>query len=393
LDHIRPGSPSPGDACRAGRYGPTVTARIADWVSALDSLYDPAWAVGWDAVGLVTGDPATEAGEALFAVDPVEATVDEAVRRGVRLLVTHHPLLLRPVHGIAATDYKGRLLERLCRNDIALFVAHTNADVADPGVSDALAAALGVRDTTPLAPDPPDEAVKVVTYVPADAADRVIDALAQAGAGTIGDYARCAWWTDGTGTYDASPAAHPAVGSPGERTQTPERRVEMLVPRHRVTAAVAALRQAHPYEEPAYDLLPTLLTHRRGVGRVGTLATPTTLAELAKHVAAALPTTANPTRTAGDPATPVSRVAVCGGAGDDLVDAARRAGADVYVTADLRHHPVSEARERGLALIDAGHWATEWPWLADAAERVAHRVGGVRTHVSTIVTDPWSLLA
>jgi dinuclear metal center YbgI/SA1388 family protein len=369
-----------------------VAARIADWVSALDSLYDPSWAADWDAVGLVCGDPDATADEALFAVDCVEATVEEAVRRGVHLLVTHHPLLLRPVHGVPLTDYKARLLDRLRRNDIALFVAHTNADAADPGVSDALAAALGVRNTAPLQADPPDEAAKVVTYVPADAADRVIDALSQAGAGAIGDYSRCAWWTDGTGTYDASDDAHPAVGNPGERTETPERRVEMLVPRHRIAAAITALKVAHPYEEPAYDVLPTLLLHRRGIGRVGTT-DPMTLQDFAARVRGALPGTANAIRVAGDPTTTIQRVAVCGGAGDDLIDAALRAQADVYVTADLRHHPVSEARERGLALIDAGHWATEWPWLADAAERVAHRVGGVRTHVSATVTDPWSLLA
>jgi dinuclear metal center YbgI/SA1388 family protein len=370
-----------------------VAARVGDWVAAMESLYDPSWAEDWDAVGLVTGDPDAEAGEALFAIDPVAATVDEAVERGVRLLVTHHPLLLKGVHGVPVTDYKGALVDRLIRHGIALYVAHTNADVAAPGVSDALATALGVRDTRPLRPSPSDQAAKLVVYVPPDAADRVIDALADAGAGTIGAYDRCAWWTDGTGTYDASPDAHPTIGSAGERTATAERRVEMVVPLHRLNDAVRALRAAHPYEEPAYDVLPALLPHDRGIGRIGELAEPTTLAEFAATVATALPRTAQPTRVAGDPATPVRRVAICGGAGDDLVDTARSQGADVYVTADLRHHPASEARERGLALVDAGHWASEWPWLGDAAERVANRVGGVRAHVSTIVTDPWSLLA
>jgi dinuclear metal center YbgI/SA1388 family protein len=362
-------------------------------VAALESLYDPAWAADWDAVGLVVGDPEAVAAEALFAIDPVEATVDEAVRRGVRLLVTHHPLLLHGVHGVPMTDYKGRVVARLAAEGIALYVAHTNADVASPGVSDALAAALGVVDTAPLAPDPPDEGAKIVVYVPAGAADAVLDALSAAGAGVIGGYTRCAWSADGEGTYDAGAGTHPAVGGAGERTTTPERRVESVVPRSRIAAAVAAIRAAHPYEEPAYDVLPTLLPHGRGAGRVGVLADTVTLDELAERVAAALPATANAVRVAGDRRRSVQRVAVCGGAGDDLIDAARAAGADVYVTADLRHHPASEARERGLALVDAGHWATEWPWLADAAAAVAHRVGGVRAHVSTLVTDPWSPLA
>ncbi|HVF06376.1 MAG TPA: Nif3-like dinuclear metal center hexameric protein [Frankiaceae bacterium] len=368
--------------------------RVGDWIAALESLYDPSWAEDWDAVGLVTGDPDAPADGALFAIDPVEATVDEAVRSGARLLVTHHPLLLRGVHGVPVTDYKGALVDRLVREGVALYVAHTNADVAAPGVSDALASALGVRDALPLSPGPPDDAAKIVVYVPPDAADQVVDALAAAGAGTIGEYARCAWWMEGTGTYEASERADPAVGAAGERTETAERRVEMVVPHRRITPVIRALLAAHPYEEPAYDVLPVLLPHDRGLGRIGTLAEPVTLGEFAASVAAALPFSGNPVRVAGDPARPVRRVAVCGGAGDGLVDTARRAGADVYVTADLRHHPVSEARERGLAVIDAGHWATEHPWLADAAERVANRVGnGARATVSTIVTDPWSSLA
>jgi dinuclear metal center YbgI/SA1388 family protein len=366
--------------------------RVADWIAALDSLYDPSWAADWDAVGLVAGDPDADAPAALFAVDPVEATVDEAVRRGVRLLVTHHPLLLRGVHGVPETDYKGRLVSRLLREGIALYVAHTNADNASPGVSDALAAALGVRDAVPLVPDPPDEGAKLVTYVPADAADKVVDALAAAGAGVIGGYQRCAWSVDGTGTYDADAGTHPAVGSAGERTEVAERRVELVLPRARIGDAVAALRAAHPYEEPAYDVIPTLLPHARGAGRIGVVER-TTLGEFAATVRAALPAAGTPVRVAGQTDRSVFSVAVCGGAGDDFLDAARAAGADAYVTADLRHHPASEARERGLALIDAGHWATEWPWLADAAERVTNRVGGVQAYVSTLVTDPWSMLA
>lgn len=367
-----------------------MAARVGDWVEALEAAYDPRWAEPWDAVGLVCGDPDAPCEDVLFAIDPVAATVEEAVARGARLLVTHHPLLLRGVHGVPVTDYKGTLVTCLVEHGVALYVAHTNADNANPGVSDVLARVLGVEDALPLSPGPPDDAAKLVVYVPASDAAKVVDALASAGAGTIGEYDRCAWWVDGTGTFEARPGTSPAVGEPGERTETSERRVEMVVPHARLSACVRALLAAHPYEEPAYDVLPVLLPNDRGVGRIGTLASPATLGEFVSRVADALPTTVNAVRASGDPERRVERVAVCGGSGDDLIDTARRAGADVYVTADLRHHPASEAAERGLALVDAGHWASEWPWLADAAERVG-RLG--RTHVSTIVTDPWSLLA
>lgn len=377
-----------------------MTLTVADAVAVLDHVYDPRGAEPWDAVGLVTGDPSQPVRRVLLAVDPAQAVIDEAVAWGADLLVTHHPLLLRGVHSVALPHPKGRAVTTLVRAGVALHVAHTNADVADPGVSDALAAAVGVGDTRPLRAEPAEPTDKVVTFVPHDSVDVVVDALAAAGAGRIGDYDRCAWTTAGEGTFTARRGAHPTVGSVGTTERVPEARVEMVLPRARRAAVVAALRTAHPYEEPAFDVYEVAgLPGRRGLGRVGTLSAPTTLDRFATAVAAALPATAAGVRVAGDPDRVVETVAVCGGAGDDLFDDVRRSGADVYVTADLRHHPASESLEHGTpALLDCAHWATEWPWLADAerllraglGERVGAEVDSVETRVSTLVTDPWT---
>lgn len=369
-----------------------MTARVGDWVAALDARYPQHWAQDWDAVGLVTGDPEAPAQRALFAIDPTAEVVAEAAALGAQLLVTHHPLLLRGVTGVPTTTPKGRVVTELIRRDIALFVAHTNADAAPVhGVSDALAAAVGLRDVVPLAAADPEPAYKIVTFVPEPSAGQVIDALAAAGAGRIGDYSRCAWTVAGTGTFVAGAGANPAVGAPGAVTRVPELRVEMVLPERALRAAVQALVEAHPYEEPAYDVLPTVLPHDRGIGRVGELAAATTLLEFGAGVAHALPRTPAGIRVSGDPAALVRRVAVCGGAGDSYIGAARAAGADVYVTADLRHHAAQEA---GLPMIDAGHWASEWPWLAVAAAGVRSALGErghtVETSVSELVTDPWT---
>ncbi|WP_406264342.1 Nif3-like dinuclear metal center hexameric protein [Actinacidiphila glaucinigra] len=267
--------------------------KLSDVIAALEALWPPAWAEQWDAVGLVCGDPDAEVGRVLFAVDPVREVVDEAIATGADLLVTHHPLYLRGTTTVAATGFKGRVVHTLIRNDIALHVAHTNADRADPGVSDALAEAVGLRVTGPLVPDPADPA------------------------------------------------------------------------------------------------------GRRGLGRIGELPEPMTLADFARRAAAGLPATATGLRVAGDPERQVRTVAVCGGSGDSLFDDVRRAGVDVYLTADLRHHPASEARQAGPpALVDAAHWATEWPWCEQAARRldeVSERHGwALRTYVSRAVTDPWT---
>ncbi|MEO3814606.1 Nif3-like dinuclear metal center hexameric protein [Sphaerisporangium sp. B11E5] len=266
-------------------------------VAELESRYDPAWAESWDAVGLVCGDPARPVSRILFAVDPVAAVADEAIGWGADLIVTHHPLYLRGTTSVAATTPKGALVHRLIKHDVALYTAHTNADVADPGVSDALARAVGL------------------------------------------------------------------------------------------TGALRPLR--HAPDDP-----------RRGLGRIGALPAPMTLGAFAGQAARGLPRTAWGLRVSGDPGRVVHTVAVSGGAGDSLLGEAR--GADVFLTADLRHHPASEFAEAGAfsggpALIDAAHWATEWPWLADAARLVssglAARGINVETRVSETVTDAWTTTA
>ena len=267
--------------------------RLSEVIAALENLWPAERAESWDAVGTVVGEPDQEVTRVLFAVDPVQEIVDEAVKLGADLLVTHHPLYLRGTTTVAASHFKGRVVHTLIKNDIALHVAHTNADSADPGVSDALAGALDLRVVGPLVPDP----------------------------------------TDTSG--------------------------------------------------------------RRGLGRVCEVDPPMTVRELAARAAERLPATAQGIRVAGDPEATVRTIAVSGGSGDSLFDQVRASGVDAFRTADLRHHPVSEARAQSpLALLDAAHWATEWPWCELAAaqlDEISDRHGwDLRVHVSRTVTDPWT---
>jgi dinuclear metal center YbgI/SA1388 family protein len=375
---------------------PSDPPALRDVIGVLDALYEPRWAEDWDAVGLVSGDPDQPVRRVLFAVDPVDAVIDEAVTWGADLLVTHHPLLLRGVHSVATTHPKGRSVTALVRAGVALHVAHTNADVARPGVSDALAALLGLEQTRPLRPITEDALDKVVVFAPQAAAEAVIDAMAAAGAGRLGDYERAAFTSEGVGTFRPLTGARPAIGRVGETERVAETRIEMVAPASVLPAVVAALRAAHPYEEPAFDVLPTrALPGALGLGRVGRLPAPETLRAFGERVSTALPPTSSGVRIAGDLDALVQTVAVCGGAGDNLFDDVRRAGADAFVTADLRHHPAAEALAHGSpALVDCAHWATEWPWLGDAEARVqavlAQREATVETRVSSLVTDPWS---
>ena len=374
----------------------TSASTLARVVEVLDARYPPSSAETWDAVGLVCGDPASSVRRILWAVDPVEAVVDEAIEAGVDLIVTHHPLFLTGVHSVAATTAKGRVIHRLVGAGIGLYCAHTNADIADPGVSDALANAVGVTSTQPVIPAPGPGTDTIVVMVPATDAATVRAALAEAGAGVIGDYSACSFEAAGTGRFRASESTRPAVGAPGIDNSVEELRLEMALPRPHRDAVVAALRAVHPYEEPAYEVHERVpLPGSTGLGRIGDLASTMSLADFAAQVAAALPATEHGVRVAGDLSRRVSRVAVCGGSGDSLLGPATALGADVLVTADLKHHRALEHLEDGgCAIIDVAHWASEWPWLPQAADLLtldlAAEGATVECIVSALPTDPWT---
>ncbi|TSE01270.1 Nif3-like dinuclear metal center hexameric protein [Skermania sp. ID1734] len=363
-------------------------------MSVLDTAYPPRLAESWDSVGLVCGDPADPVERVLVAVDATEAVVSQALTVGAQLLLAHHPLLLRAVDTVGAHTAKGALIHRLIKGGCALFTAHTNADSAAPGVSDALAQALGLDVAGPIEPIAAPALDKWVVMVPGDASERVQAAMFDAGAGRIGDYRECSWRVSGVGQFRPLGGANPAIGAIDQLEHVEEDRVEMIAERSARAAVLAALRRAHPYEEPAFDVFElAALPTATGLGRVGTLAEPLTLQQLTERVAAALPATAWGVRAAGEPQRRIERVAVCGGAGDSLLDAVTRLGVDAYVTADLRHHPVDEQLRRGgPALIDVAHWASEQPWCAQAAAVLERAFPGqLAVEVSPLRTDPWTL--
>ncbi|MCF4006218.1 Nif3-like dinuclear metal center hexameric protein [Corynebacterium uropygiale] len=372
-----------------------MSSTVGEIRTLLEKAYPPALAESWDKVGLICGDPAEPVDTVAFALDCTQEVAERAVALGAQMLVVHHPLLLRGVHSVAADTPKGRVLHTLIRGGVALFAAHTNADSARPGVNDKLAELVGITPGAPIVAQPAPAKDHWGVHIPAEAVESVKSALFSAGAGEIGDYRECSFDIDGTGQFRPVEGANPAEGSVGELHRGPEVRVEFVAARRRRAAILSALRYTHPYEEPAFDIVAleddTPADQATGLGRIGELPEPMTLREFTQHVADVLPETAWGVRCAGDPEQIVQRVAVSSGAGDSFLDAVRGLGVDVYVTSDLRHHPVDEyLRAGGPAVIDTAHWASEFPWTSQAAEVVAAGAE-VRTEIIDIRTDPWTL--
>lgn len=373
-----------------------IRPRLSDIIDVLETAYPPSLAQDWDSVGLVCGDPSETVETVTVAVDATAAVVAEVPDRG--LLLAHHPLLLRGVDTVAADTAKGALLHQMIRTGRALFTAHTNADAASPGVSDALAAALGLTVEEVLAPIPSGTGLdKWVVFVPTENpenADAVREAMFAAGAGHIGDYSHCSWTATGIGQFLPHDGATPTIGAVGTVERVPEERVEMIAPSRMRGRVLAAMRTAHPYEEPAFDVFELApLPGDVGLGRVGALARPEPLSAFVSRVHDALPGTSWGIRASGDPEAMVSRVAVCGGAGDSLLDTVAGAEVQAFVTADLRHHPADEHRRASdVALIDVAHWASEYPWCTQAADLLRGHFGeALPVRVSAVRTDPWNV--
>ena len=378
----------------------TGTTTLGEVIALLEEAYPPRLAESWDRVGLVAGDRSAPVRRVVVAVDATDAVVEHALAEGADLLVVHHPPLMKGVHSVATDTPKGRLLHRLIAGGCALYSAHTNADSARPGVNDALAEALGLTPGRPLVPTGDGTVDRWVVTVPDndDDVDALMTSVFAAGAGRMSGYTECSFSVAGTGRFRPGEGTDPTIGSVGQAEEVSELRVEFVAPPELRSAVRRAVIEGHPYEVPAMDVLinhagPGPGAEDTGLGRVCELEEPMTLAQFTELVAERLPATTWGVRGAGDPDAQIRRVALCGGSGDSLLGAAQAVGADVYLTGDLRHHVVDEhLRQGGPMLVDAAHWALEFPWCAQVAGLLEERIGVTAT-VCELRTDPWTVAA
>ena len=337
---------------------------ISKICGAIEEWAPKSLAYDWDRIGLSVGDPAAEATRVMVALTPTEGALAAARRRKTQLLVTHHPLIWDPLRTLAEDNPQAALCLGFVRAGIACYAAHTNLDLAPGGVNTVLAERLGLAHTTPLFAAPhAARQVKLVTFVPEKTLVRLRDAVCDAGAGIIGDYTYCTFSTPGHGTFRPGDETNPYCGRKANLNTEPEHRFEVIVPKHRLHAAIAALRSAHPYEEPAIDVIPLENTDpTSGIGLRGVMEKPMTLAAFAEMVRDRLEL--GHVRFVGNPKRRVFTAGVMGGSGGSHVGDLPR-GVDVYVTGDVDYHDAHTALQKGVAVIDAGHAGTE-KWIIPA---------------------------
>ena len=348
------------------------TPKVADIIGIINKIAPPELAEAWDNPGLQIGDPAAEVARIMVALDPTPDVVDSAISTSSQLLVTHHPLIFKPIKSISAANSLGAIIQKAIKGGLSIVTLHTNYDIADGGLNDALARKIGISDSLPLKITSNAELVKLVVFLPVTHLDQMRLALFPFLA-RQGNYRDCTFATDGTGTFTPLEGAEPFSGAVGHFSKVPEERLELLITSAEVSRAVKALLAAHPYEEPAFDLYPLLNKGAKlGLGRIGRLSESLTLAEYADRLSTVL--SAPALRYVGDPNADIYKVALCSGSGASLLRDAVRAGADVLVTGDVKYHEAREAEDCGIALIDAGHYPTEILMVSEISKRLAQAV-------------------
>lgn len=352
---------------------------VKDIVAFMEGIAPGKLAESWDNTGLAIGDPNQQVKKVLVALDPLDSVIDEAIEIDADMILTHHPMLLfKKINSITKNDALGRRIYKLIENKIAALSAHTNLDIVKGGINDVLAELIGLSNVEVLEETWAEELKKIIAYVPESHLDRVRDAMCAAGAGHIGNYSHCTFQTMGEGTFLPLGGTAPYIGKEGVLEKTAEVRLETIAPIGKMTNIVDAMKAAHPYEEVAYDIYPVEQKGKiEGIGRIGDLPQPMIFSDFALLLKEKLGLD-EIIRLVGDPNEQITRVGLCAGSGVEYMSAAKKQGADVYLTGDLKYHEAQRALEMGICVGDITHYASEViivPVLVEALRKEAKETG------------------
>jgi len=359
--------------------------KISQVISFLEGVAHPSLQEDYDNAGLITGDEEWDCTGILCSLDATEDVVDEAISKKCNLLVSHHPIIFRGLKKINGKNYVEKAIIKAIRNNIAIYAIHTNLDNVIQGVNGRIADLVGIHNRIILG-DKQGGLVKLFTFVPTAHAEVVRNAVFEAGAGQIGNYSECSFDSHGKGTYRPGENTSPFAGEKGKRHTEEEVKLEVILPGHLATRVLAALQKAHPYEEVAYDLVPLTNAHPGlGAGIIGDLDHPMEAKAFLAHLMAVF--NLSVIRHTPFVNNTIKRVAVCGGAGSFVIAKALRAGADIFVTADIKYHEFFDAEGR-MIIADVGHYESEQFTIALLQEILAEKFPTFAVLKTSVNTNP-----
>lgn len=359
--------------------------KIKEVVSALERFAPLPLQDGFDNAGLQIGLTEAEVSGALLCLDVTEAVLDEAVAMGCNVVISHHPLIFKGYKSITGRDYVERCIMKAIKHDIAIYSAHTNLDNAPQGVNFKIAEKIGLKNVRVLDAKE-DSLLKLVTFVPTEAANKVRQALFGAGCGHIGNYDNCSFNTEGKGTFRAQDGANPFVGEIGEHHTENEVRIETILPAYLKNRAISALMWAHPYEEPAYDIYPLKNKWAQvGAGVIGVLEQPEEELPFLKRIKKLF--NAGCVKHNALSGRQIHTVAVCGGSGNFLLPNAIRQNADVFITGEFKYHDYF-GHEQNILMAEIGHYESEYFTIELLKEQLANELPHLKTVITNINTNP-----
>jgi dinuclear metal center YbgI/SA1388 family protein len=353
----------------------------------LKKIFDE-WApkeIAWekDNVGLQVGSYDKPVQKILVALDPSDEIINEAIKKNVDLIITHHPLIFEPLRSIITENQQSKLIYQLIESGISLFCIHTNLDFITDGVSFALAKKLELQNIS-LLKKSTDLFRKISVFIPSDYVEKVTEAMALKGAGVIGNYEYCSFRTPGTGTFKGNKGSQPFIGAPGEFEKVDEIRLEMIVPFWKVQDVISGIRTSHPYEEPAFDIFPLQNDSSLfGAGAIGEFEEPLTIKKFFQHVKDKLDT--KYLKFSQGYQEKIKSVAVCGGAGANLLPTAIMAKADAFITSDISYHSFQDSKNK-IFLVDAGHYETESPIVESISKYLQNKFAALRENIQVKIT-------
>lgn len=352
-----------------------MSVEMREIIKYFKNLYPENLAEEYDNVGLLVGDDKKEINKILITLDMTTSVLDEAVKQGVDLIISHHPLIFKPLKKINCDNWISELVFKLIRNNINLFALHTNYDIADNGMNDVIARKINLNNISVLSDEKKESLYKLVVYVPVTHQEELRNTLFENGAGKIGNYDSCSFNIDGMGTFRPLCGANPFLGKVNQLAFVNETKVETIVTQDKLNTVISKMIETHPYEEPAYDIIKLENKIVKGIGRIGELAKPIMLNDFAYNLKQIL--NLENVIIVGENKL-IKKIAVVGGAGSDFINIAKQKQCDLIITGDVKHHIAIDAIEKGISVIDATHYGLEKVFIEDIKNIIENEFSSIK---------------